>query len=577
MVIRVPVTLDVTDNDIAESIEDEVDRGARSSSTTRAGNIIGRALGAGIGTGISASNQRGVARGTSGLNLSGLLRGASAQFGQQGDEAGRSFGDGISRGVRAAEPGISTFGQLEFSAARVGAAFSGMLGLVVPVGPALGGVAAAAVAVAGAVGQAAGAAISAGGVFASLGLGAVTAQVASRGLSDAFAAQSAAQEELAATGAISATTQDQLTAAMDGLAPAAARVVTEVTALTPAWSAFQNSIQQTVFQGIGQQLSGISDAILPVLQAQLTATAGTLNAAARGFAEFAQSDRFVSALDTILGDLNATIAALLPGLGGVGAGLLAIFTGAGGPALDMATAISDIGLAFGTWAQGIAESGQLTAFLDQANVVLGDLLGIVRNGGSTLNLPFRASAGLGGELLAVLRDATGQRAAFVQTAGAQEGLAQFFGLITQTGDAISQLGGVIGPIFGGLFTVIGTLLPQINALRDVLLPVATTLGQTLGTALTGLAPVIGLVAQLIVGLVQALAPLVTTIVGALGPAIAKIGALFTANLGPAVSGLFELLQPLLGILLEIFGAQVVNAITLIVDVLGGVFEVLGGR
>jgi phage-related protein len=43
-----------------------------------------------------------------------------------------------------------------------------------------------------------------------------------------------------------------------------------------------------------------------------------------------------------------------------------------------------------------------------------------------------------------------------------------------------------------------------------------------------------------------------------------------------VSGLFELLQPLLGILLEIFGAQVVNAITLIVDVLGGVFEVLGG-
>src|SRR3990167_2136030 len=183
MVIRVPVNLDVTDNDIAESIEDEVDRGARGPRTARAGNIIGRALGAGIGTGISSSIQSGVARGTSGLNLSGVLRGASAQFGQQGDEAGRSFGDGISRGVRAAEPGISTFGQLELSDARVGAAVSGVLGLVVPVGPALGGVAAAAAAVAGAVGQAAGAAISAGGVFASLGLRAGAAQGAARGLS----------------------------------------------------------------------------------------------------------------------------------------------------------------------------------------------------------------------------------------------------------------------------------------------------------------------------------------------------------------------------------------------------------
>ena len=545
MVIRVPVNLDVTDNDIAESIEDEVDRGARAGSVRRAGDLIGRALGIGIGTGISGGIDRGIDR-------------------------------GISRSVAAAQPGISTFGQLSFSLAQVGAGATTALSAVTPLGAGLGGVAAGAIAVAGAVGQAAGAAVSAGGVFASLGLAAATARVASSGLSEAFQAQAKAQEELAATGAISAATQDQLTAAMDGLAPAAQRVVTEVTALGPAWSSFQDSIQQTVFQGVAREIGGISDAVLPVLQAQLTATAGTLNQAATGFAQFAQSEQFITLLDTILADLNNTLAALLPGAGAAGAGLLSIFAAAGPPATDMARAISDVGLSFGTWAAGIAESGQLTAFLEQANVVLGDLLGIVGNVGSVLVSVFGAGAGVGATLIALLRDATAQLAAFVQTAGAQAGLQQFFGLVTETGVALSDLGGIIGPIFAGLFSVIGVLIPQVNLLRDALLPVATVLGEALGTALTGLAPVISLVAQLIVGLVQALAPLVSTIVGALGPAIAEIGALFTANLGPAVSGLFTLLQPLLGILLEIFGAQVVNAINLVVDVLGGVFEILGG-
>jgi len=576
MVIRVPVNLDVTDNDIADSIEDEVDRGARGARASAAGNTIGRGISAGIGAGISSGIRSGIARGTSGIDLSGMLRGVVASATQEGDNAGRGFGDGFSRGVSSAEPGVSTFGQLAFSIARVGAASVSALSAISPLGAGLGGVVAGAVAVAGALAQASGAAISAGGVLASLGLAQVTATVASKGLSDAFAAQATAQQELAATGAISAATQDQLTAALEGLAPAARDVVTEVGALGPAWSSFQDSIQQTVFAGVASQLSGISGAILPVLQTQLQATAGTLNQAALGFAEFAQSDRFVAQLDTILGDLNATLAALLPGAGAAGAGLLAIFTAAGGPALDVAQAISDVGLSFGTWAQGIAESGQLTAFLEQANVVAGDLIAIVGNLGSILVSVLGQGAGIGGELISVFSDMTGQLAAFVQTAGAQAGLADFFGLVTQTGDAISQLGAVIGPIFTGLFAVIGVLIPQINLLRDALLPVATVLGETLGTALSGLAPLLGLVASLIVGLVQALAPVVTMIVGALGPAIAQIGELFTANLGPAITGIFDLLQPLLGILLTIFGAQVVNAINLVVDVLGGVFDILGG-
>lgn len=538
MVIRIPVNLDVTDNDIAESIEDEVDQGARGARAGRAGNIIGRALRAGIGDGI-----------------------------------GSGIGDSITRSV---QPGITSFGQLQFSLAQVAAGATTAVSAITPLGGALAGVVAGAVAVAGALGQAAGAAISAGGVLASLGLAAVTTRLATAGLSEAFEAQAAAQAELASTGAISASTQAALAEAMGGLAPAAAAVVTEVSALTPAWSAFQDSIQQTVFQDVAGQLRGISDSVLPTLQAQLGRTAGILNEAALGFAQFAQSEQFVSQLDTILSGLNDTLDALLPGLGGFGAGLLAIFVGAGAPATDMATAISNIGLSFGTWAQGIVESGQLTAFLEQANVVLGDLLGIVGNVGSVLVTVFGAGAGVGGELLSILRDATAQLAAFVQTAGAQAGLQEFFALVSQTGDTIAGLGAVIGPIFAGIFDVIGTLIPHINALRDALLPVAVVIGENLGIALTGLAPLLGLAAGLIVALVQALAPLVNALVSELGPAIAEIVALFAEHLGPEIQGLIPLLAPVIAWFTGVFAAQIGNTVRLIVTVLGSVFQILGG-
>src|SRR3546814_7215723 len=82
--------------------------------------------------------------------------------------------------------------------------------------------------------------------------------------------------------------------------------------------------------------------------------------------------------------------------------------------------------------------------------------------------------------------------------------------------------------------------------------------------------------DLILQLAAALAPLVGTVLTALGQAIQRIAGLFMENLFPAISGLIPILLPILDVFLTVFGAQVVNAIDLIVDVLGGVFDILGG-
>jgi len=509
-------------------------------------------------------------------DLSRGVRRAARNAEREGDSIGRGLSRGISRGASSNEAAIGTFGQLEFSLAKVGTAGAGLIGAIVPIPALLGGIVAGAVAVGGALGQAAGGALSAGTIFASLGLASATVQVASQGLTEAFDAQSKAQEELAKTGAVSAETQKELDAGMKDLAPSARQVVNAVTALGPAWQDVQRAVQGRFFRGVGEDISALGESFLPVLQSSLTETAGILNSTIRGFTAWATEGERVRQVDAILGGLNDTLEAILPSVGNIGRGLFALFGGSIGPATEMARAISDASEGFAGWAEGVAQSGQLNAFLRGSNAILGTLVGIVSNVGSILISVFGAGAEQGATLLNVFEQATGQLADFLKTAEAQGGLQQFFGLIQQSGLAIRQLGGVAVPIFQGIFSIIGALLPQFETLRSILLPIATALGQAIGGALTALAPVLGAVIGLVLQLVSALAPLVTTLVTGLGAAIERIAGLFMTNLYPAISGLIPVLLPILDIFLTVFGAQVMNAINLIVDVIGGVFDILGG-
>lgn len=498
----------------------------------------------------------------------------SVDTGSAGDRLGRDFGAGFDRGAS------STLGQAltqQGSAiARISSVASGLVGALVPIGPSLAGVAAGALAVAGAVGQASVAALAAGGVFASLGQAQLAIQVGSAGVSDALGAQAAAQQELAATGAVSAATQEELTAAMDALAPAARSVVGVVGELTPAWAAFQNSVQQELFRGLASELTALSGAVLPSLSTNVAATAAILNDAAQSFSAFIVSGGGAQQLDTIMAGLNDTLAAILPALGNVGQGLLTLFTGSIASSTQLATSISNVTAGFAGWAEGVVQSGALADALDMALATMGSLVGIVGNLGSVLVSVLRPGVDEGATLIQMFEAATGQLAAFLQTASAQAGLQQFYDLITQVGETVSILGAVAGPIFTGIGSLLAVLIPIVTQLRTALEPVITALAVNLSTAVQGLAPVIGVVLGVVAQLIGVLAPLVTLILGALGPALAEIGRLFSQNLSPAITNLITLLQPLIGIFLEIFGAQVVNAITLVVDVLGGVFDVLGG-
>lgn len=506
-------------------------------------------------------------------DVNGRLRDARGRFVKAGDDAGKGFSLGLRKGLGG---GVKSFGQLEFSLAKVAAGASGLLSSIVPLPAALGGVAAGVVAIGGAAAQASASALSAGGALASLGLAAATLQVGTIGLSDAFEAQSEALTELARTGAVTAETQEALDEAMQGLAPSARGVVRAVGDIGPAWQKVQQAVQQDLFEGLGNTLREVSDAVLPAVRTGLTQTAGTLNAAAQSFGDFITAGGGAELLDGILVGLNETLEALLPGIGDIGVGLLEIFDGALGPSQDLAEAFSNAAESFREWAESVNASGALTEFLEGANDIAGDLLGILGNLGSILGSVFGAGAEQGATLLSIFEEATGKLADFLNTVEGQDALQSFFDLIKITGDTIGELGAVVGPIFEGIGDVLEALLPHVSALRDALLPVATVLGETIGGLLTVLAPVLGVLAGVIVGVVEAIAPLVTTLLETLVPAVGEIVGVFMEELVPAFGELLPAIQPFVTFFIASLIPTIKGAIQIATGIIKGLVKVISG-
>lgn len=168
MVIRVPVTLDVSDSDIAATISDDVQQGARQADAGSAGRAIGDQIGKQIRSSVSGAVQEGVDEGGRKVNTAGFvqsvdseLRGARGQFVAAGQDIGQGFGDGLTRGidgklrdargrfVSSGEDAGEGFGQgfedgATKSAPRTGKNFGKVLGPALKAGVAAAAVAAAA-------------------------------------------------------------------------------------------------------------------------------------------------------------------------------------------------------------------------------------------------------------------------------------------------------------------------------------------------------------------------------------------------------------------------------------------------
>lgn len=404
---------------------------------------------------------------------------------------------------------------------------------------------------------------------------------AQRAVADAAAAVADAQ-------AAAAAQTSQLDKAMAKLAPNARSFVDAVRGLAPAWTAMRMSVQNKLFEGLDTSVAQMGQTTIPILQRQLTATAGIWNAMAKsamgaitemgksGMLEdifeganrsFSQFKDAPGQLITAFGHLSLAAQPAFERLMGQFAGAIAGFS-------DRIAA---------SFASGGLQQGIETAFgiLSQLGTLLGNVFGVVSQ-------IFKAASDAGGEILGVLSavfEEIGRilalpevqaqmRALFASVAQIVGAIVPVLGsliqavmpLLAAVAPVIASIAQALGPVLSQLATTLGTaLMPIITAL----MPVVQQVGLALVQVVSAITPLLGPIAQLITGVIQALAPaldpiirIITGLISVLvGPLTTVITALMPAlNLiGQVIARVFTALEPLLGPLVSLF-AQVASIV-----------------
>ncbi|MGA5372273.1 peptidoglycan DD-metalloendopeptidase family protein [Streptomyces griseoincarnatus] len=403
-----------------------------------------------------------------------------------------------------------------------------------------------------------------------------------RQVEDAQRAVAEAAAAVADAQAAAAAQTSKFDEAMAKLAPNAQSFVKAVQGLAPAWDSMRLSVQNELFRGLDSTVVSLGRTAIPVLQRQLTATAGVWNAIAKNAAGAISEMAKSGMLDQVLAGATENLRAFEK----VPAQLVTVWgqlSVAAQPAFNalsqqMAGAVQSFsdniakGFASGTLEEGINSAFEI---ISQFGTLIGNVLG-------TVNQIFKAASDAGGQIVGSLAAVFGELRRVLATDEMQASLRSLFasvgqivsslvpviGAIVQAAvpllDAIAQpvavLATAVGPLLQQLASVLGAaLLPIVQSLG----PVLTTIGSAIVDLVQAVMPLLQPIAALIAGVVTALAPALTPIINVItqlvdiliGPLTAVVQDLtpILQVLGQMVAQVFQALEPMLQPLVALIG------------------------
>jgi phage-related protein len=393
---------------------------------------------------------------------------------------------------------------------------------------------------------------------------------AQRGVNEARAegAQQVADAQRAVAEAMSAVADAQAAAAaqtskfseaMAKLAPNAQSFVRAVQGLGPAWSSMRLSVQNELFRGLDSTVTSLGRTTIPILQRQLTATAGVWNQMAKNAAGAITEMAKTGMLDKILAGATANLKVFekAPGQLITAWGQLAV---AAQPAFN--ALLTQMAGAITSFTDGIAasfESGGLeqaitTAFeiLSQFGTLLGNVFGVVQE-------IFRAASDAGGQIVGSLAAVFGELERILAAPEMQAQMRSLFASVSQIVSAIVPVIGAVVQAVVPLMAAIAQPIAQLaTALGPVLQQLATTLGAALLPIVQALAPAVVLVGGAIIQLVQSVMPLIqpiadliVAVISGLAPALGPVVGLITQVVGALVGPLTSVMQALAPILTQV--------------------------
>jgi len=391
-----------------------------------------------------------------------------------------------------------------------------------------------------------------------------------RQIADAQSAVADAAAAVADAQAAGAAQTSALNDAMAKLAPNAQSFVRAVQGLAPAWTAMRLSVQNELFKGLDDTVTTLGRATIPILQRQLTATAGIWNdiakSAAGAITEMARSGLLEDVLkgaNKSFAELTQVPAQLLTAFAQLSVAAQPAFARLMGQFAGAVTSFTD-GIA-ASFASGGLQDAVDTAFgiLSGFGTLLGNVLGVVSQ-------IFKAASDAGGEIVGVLGAVFGELRTILGGAEMQAQLRTLFASVAQIVGAIVP---VIGAIVQAIVPLLAAIAPAIATVAQALGPVLSQLATMLGAALlpiiTALMPVVEQVGLALIQVVQAVMPLlmpisqlITGIITALAPAIQPLLAVIvgvvaalTGPLSKVITSLLPVVELIGQVIAQVFAAM----------------------
>lgn len=498
----------------------------------QAGNDFERQFGvSGRRAGERFSTEFGRASGRRGGVWSGraVWRDTTVAAGVAGREAGDAFSGSFTRGIRTGLGGRRVRRPLsEVVGASLGTAVRGMTLFTV----AAGGAVTAVSLLTGAIGPL---------VTVVGGLGAGLAQASGAlALLPAVGAAAAASIAALVVGfqgfgdaikAINDGDPKKINEALKELSPNARKAAEAFQNLKPALGDLRRSVQDALFDGMGEQLGQLDKTLLPTLERGLSRVATGLNTQMREVFKEVTSADFTRDLDTMFKNTARGAKNAAPGMRAMASALNQIATVGSSFLPRLGKSFSKLAKDFENYIARVRDSGALADFIDDGIDKFKQLGRILRDFGAGILDVFNIADAAGGGMFSNLEKMAAGFRSFTESASGQAQLTQLFASIQRAGEAMA-------PVFRQLFDTIVQLSPVFADIAEKVGPKLSLIIEKIGDALEEVGPEIG---DAFAGIGEALSEILPAVLKLAGP----FSTLLNAVLQPLVP-VVEKLAPALG-------------------------------
>lgn len=235
-----------------------------------------------------------------------------------------------------------------------------------------------------------------------------------------------AQQRLADATNKGSESQEEFARKLAKLSPAAAAFVTQMMGMKSAYDDLKRSVQENLFQGLGDSFSTFANHWLPTIKKGLGDIATEINQGVRKALADMDTDANRSTMATIFDNIKKSIQPVIDGLKNIMEGFLNL-AGVGSDFLPgLSNGFDDVSKRFKAWTDNPDNQQKFHNFIEKSLNAFGEFLNLIKQIGRVFGAVFKGSEEPGQNMLKGMADDAKRLADYLYTPEGQTKVKQFF-------------------------------------------------------------------------------------------------------------------------------------------------------